>query len=85
MLIAGPFSMRLAWLAGGVTAHGAHFLERAIGLIHSMFALDYQGIGQRQMSMENYLSVGIEFDNEIDDLTGNINVKNGKHKMLQVS
>src|SRR5919106_106430 len=77
-------AMRVTGRAGGITAHGAHLLECPSGLIETMLALDDQRIGERQVSVEKDLLVGLEFENQIDELLLLIDVEHGKHEMLEI-
>jgi hypothetical protein len=83
-LVARTFSMRLSGNAGGVRADRTDLLERAIGLIQTMLALDNESVRERQVSMKENPLVWIEFDNKIDDLLLLIDIEHGEYEMLEV-
>jgi hypothetical protein len=50
-----------------------------------MFALDYEGVCEREVSMKENPLVGVEFENKIDDLALLIDIEHGEYKMLEVA
>jgi hypothetical protein len=84
-LVSGTLSMRLSGSAGGVGADRADLLERAIGLIQTMLALDNEGVRERQVPMKENPLVGIEFENKIDDLALLIDIEHGEYKVFEVT
>jgi hypothetical protein len=83
-LVSGALLMRLSGSTGSVRADRADLLERTIGLIQTMLALDYEGICQRQVPMEENPPVWIEFENKIDDLALPIDIEHRENEMLEV-
>jgi hypothetical protein len=49
-----------------------------------VLALDYQGIRERQVSMEENALLRVELEDKIDDLILFIDVKHGEYEMLEV-
>jgi hypothetical protein len=84
-LVSGTLSMGLSGSAGGVRANRADLLERAIGLIQTMLALDNESVRERQVPMKENPLVGIEFENKIDDLLLRIDIEHGEYKVLEVA
>jgi hypothetical protein len=84
-LVSRTLSMRLSRSAGGVRADRADLLERTIGLIQTVLALDNQSVCERQVSMEENSLVWVEFENKIDDLLLLIDIEHGEYEMLEVS
>jgi hypothetical protein len=83
-LVSSTLSMRISGSAGGVRADRADLLERTIGLIQTVLALDDEGVGERQMPMEENSLTGVELENKIDDLILLINIEHGEYEMLEV-
>src|SRR6266849_7511587 len=83
-LVSRALSMRISGSAGGVRADRADLLERTIGLIQTVLALDYQGIRERQVSMEENALLRVEFEDKIDDLILLIDIEHGEYEMLEV-
>lgn len=84
-LVARTLSMRISGSAGGVRANGTDLFERAIGLIETVFALDYEGVRECQVSMEENPLVWVEFEKKIDNLLLLIDVEHGEYEMLEVA
>jgi hypothetical protein len=54
-------------------------------LIDAVFALDYESTGEREMSVQDDLFVGIELDDEVDDLSRVVDVVDRGHEVLQIT
>jgi len=52
----------------GMPADRAHLSRLAVGFINNMLPLDDKGVGGGEMPMQQDLFVGVEFDNEIDEV-----------------
>jgi len=68
LIRASTFAMHVPWWAGSVAANRTNFLERAVGFIEAMLALNDESIIRYHMSMENDLFIGIEFEQHMDDI-----------------
>jgi hypothetical protein len=83
-LVSRALSMRISGSAGGVRADRANLLQRALGLIQTVLALDYEGVRERQVAMEENPLVWVEFENKINDLLLLIDIEHREDKMLEV-
>ncbi len=84
-LVSRTLLMRISGSAGGVRADRADLLQRAIGLIETVLALDYEGVRERKVPMEENPLIGVELENKIDDLILLIDVEHGENEMFEVS
>jgi hypothetical protein len=84
-LVSRTLLMRISGSAGGVRADLADLLERAIGLVQAVLALDYEGVGERQVPMEENPLVWVELENKIDDLILLIDIEHGEDEVFEVS
>jgi hypothetical protein len=77
--------MGIACRTEGIATDRADLAEPAIGLINPVLTVDDKGGSNGEMTVQQDLFVGIEFDNEIDDIPFFIDKENRGNKMLEIS
>jgi hypothetical protein len=83
-LVSRTLSMWISGSAGRVGADRADLLERTIGFIQTVLALDYQGIRECKVPMEENPLLRVELENKVDDLILLIDIEHGEYEMLEV-